>query len=74
MKIWNLIKIIFIFWFIVMMTLYAFFDDIHVTKTWVDYLVMPIPSCFFASFFTGITYLFISPFLWLYQYLENKKC
>ena len=73
MKIWNFIKTSFIFWFIVMMILYAFFDEVNVKKTWIDYLVMPIPSFFFASFLTGITYLFVAPFRWLYNYLKRKN-
>lgn len=75
MKTNNFLKIIFIFWFIFMMIGYAFFDDGgFATKRWIDFIMMPIPSTFFATSFTGITFLFVNPFIWLYsRFLKSKN-
>ncbi len=72
MKTWTFVKIVFIFWFVFMILNYAFVDDLHIERTWFDYLVMPIPSFFFAGILTLITCIIRSPFMWFYTYLGKK--
>jgi len=74
MKTQNLFKVIFIFWFIFMMIGYAFYDDGGIaTKRWIDFIVMLIPSIFFAAFFTGISYLLLFPCIYLYRRFAKSK-
>jgi len=56
----TLTKIIFAFYFVLMLILYAFVDDGGLaTKGFYDFLFMPVPSLLFAGVFTLLTCLML---------------